>query len=173
MSENKRFVVALALTGLALAGAAKNLYDEYAGAIEPVHGALGSQVLTDGNEVLDETARQELAAFQAQHEALVTRSFEEHRRGTVWYFALWAMYPLVALAGVWRFRRRRLASTYLGLAVLYAVVYALYALNGPSDPGGAGHMHVVIVPAFLLIVSAALLLGDTVRALIRGEEANG
>lgn len=174
MNERMRFAVALVLAAMAVGGAAKNMYDEYAGAGKPEAAVMGPWAMA-GLDELDEDARQEIAAAQAQHEALAERMLEEQRHASLGFlvalFWVWEAFPVAALAGLWRFRHQRLASTYFGLLVFYAGVYAFYAMNGPSE--GAGRLHFFLLPAILAITSALFVLYGTLRMLAEDHKTRG
>ncbi len=69
----------------------------------------------------------------------------------------WSALPLInALIGV-RSKHDALEEISLVLAGLYALLFAVYALNGSTAdrPEGAQHMHLVLVPLLLAFVSPA------------------
>jgi len=110
-----------------------------------------------------------VAAFKnAMDEAWIAPSLESIYYAFV-VTAIWMAVP-GAVAGLYvLLRALRGPSLFLsGLVLLYllciCLIYFAYALNGPSDPDTAGHMHLLLVPIGLGIVSFplfCLLLGMT------------
>ncbi len=51
------------------------------------------------------------------------------------------------------------------LSIVYFVIYGFYALNGSSanEIAGAEHMHLFIIPFFVLTIQCFVMLYDTVR----------
>lgn len=51
------------------------------------------------------------------------------------------------------------------LSIVYFVIYGFYALNGSTanEIAGAGHMHLFIIPFFVLIIQCFVMFYDTVR----------
>jgi len=102
-----------------------------------------------------------LAAFKnAMDEAWIAPSLE-----SVYYsFVITAIWMVVpgAIAGLYYFTRvlRGPSLFFSGLVWLYLLclcfIYFAYALTGPSDPDTAGHMHLLLVPIGLGIVSFPL-----------------
>ncbi len=58
----------------------------------------------------------------------------------------WCLLPLLGLLGLLRSSRKVTVFILVWISSLLLLINGFYALNGPSDPVGAGHMHLFLVP---------------------------
>lgn len=89
-----------------------------------------------------------LVTLHLSQERYVTASNE-----FVNYFFLWTLAPALNLTFFVVFKRwLRDSSEALGLSLFFCSLTALFLYQGESDPNTAGHMHLIIVPAFFFLV---------------------
>ena len=151
-----RCIIALILAVLAVASAAKNTYDEWHRLTPPEADMFLDHNLKKKN--LDEEGRREMLAMKTQWADMDKERLSLTLPGNIQVFAIWSLFPIAAAAGVYLFRKHRVSRTFYQLLWVYASIYGLYALNGPSDSMGAGHMHLLIIPVLLAIVSIPVLI---------------
>ncbi len=80
-------------------------------------------------------------------------------QGVLICLSLWLAVPyLNALIGLLTSRPQRVFDS-LAIAVFYAAVFLLYALNGSTSgrPLGASHMHILFAPPYLFMLSLVVL----------------
>jgi hypothetical protein len=82
---------------------------------------------------------------------------------------VWCAFPLLSAAVGTIFRTRPISRDFFYLGFVYAFIYLGYAANGPSDPNGAGHMHLVIIPMFLFLLTAVAAALAGLRVLVSGK----
>lgn len=70
----------------------------------------------------------------------------ENLAGFIQFSVYWCTLPLLGLLGLSRSSGRLSVFTLASISSLLLLVNGFYALNGPSDPVGAGHMHLFLVP---------------------------
>ena len=142
--------IAAVLALFSIGCAAKNTYDEWQRLAPP-----GADMFTDHElkkKDLDEESRRELLAMKAQRVDMDKERLASTASGYIRIFAVWSLFPVAAAAGVFFLRSRPGSGTCYALSWVYAAIYGLYAINGPSDPLGSGHMHLVIIPVLSAIV---------------------
>lgn len=87
--------------------------------------------------------------------------------------AFWLAVPyLTLLAGLWA-KSRAQFWVIMVYALLLMALFARYAMNGSTaDRGeGAQHMHLILVPVFLLFVTFMFIIYLSVRAAVLGTAA--
>lgn len=155
MRHQTRFFITLALTLASLAFAGANIYDEYLIPVRPMDSAYNENRQWPGET--DEEHAQRLEETRRVKKALAQAQLDHTRDGYLITFVYWSILPVVALAAVVLFGERSVGRSFFGLSFFYALAYASYAFSGPSDPMGAGHMHLVLVPMLLLLITFAPL----------------
>lgn len=155
MKPKTRLIVTLVLTLASLAFAGANIYDEYLIPVRPMESAVAEHPWMP--EEMDEELQRMVEELEREQEAAQSAMMAERKKHCIAYFVYWSLLPLMALAAVALFGARSVGRSFFGLSFFYAFAYAGYAFNGPSDPMGAGHMHLVLVPMLLLLVTFAPL----------------
>ncbi len=155
MKYKTRLLVTLALTLASLAFAGANIYDEYLIPTRPMESAVADRPWAP--EEKDEELQKMMEEYEREIEAAHSAMMAERKKFCISYFVYWSILPLTALAAVVLFGERSVGRSFFGLSFFYTFAYAGYAFNGPSDPMGAGHMHLVLVPMLLLLVTFAPL----------------
>ncbi|MCX5768703.1 MAG: hypothetical protein NTZ09_00305 [Candidatus Hydrogenedentes bacterium] len=101
--------------------------------------------------------------------ALLWNTYQEGeflgRSAVIEVIALWSIFPVAAMAVCRASKRAGWTRGSFVYSLFILLVYAAYALNGASSSHGEGvqHMHVILVPLFLLILTAMLFLCIRVR----------
>jgi len=108
-------------------------------------------------------------AWKNLHDEFAWDTFADYGIYYCLCLGFWIFFPVMAIVLGRALRSHFISRTMFGLSLFYFVPYAFYALNGPSDPDTAGHMHILIVPVLLLIVTVFVVLLDAVRHIFRRE----
>ncbi len=162
MRHQTRLFITLALTLASLAFAGANIYDEYLIPVRPMDSAYNENRQWPGET--DEEHAQRLEEQDRWEKEHVEQILARNRKPLAIVFLVWSLFPLAALAAVTFLGERPVAKSFFGLSFFYTFAYAGYAFNGPSDPMGAGHMHLELVPILLVLITGGVfLLGGRIR----------